>query len=130
LLYNQAVSVLDFGQDDLIYGPSAKGKLRAWRRRFGGKLLDEATKPEKDGFGSDWESRSIDAMEKCVANQNKVRFDLTNVDDMEGVLNNTGSYAGAITSKELRFIRDNWGRFESHIIFYKNNEEVKAPWLN
>jgi len=58
-----------------------------------------------------------------------VHFDLTNVDDIAGVLSNTGKYANTTTAQELRFIMENWNRFSNNVKFYNNGMEVAAPWI-
>jgi hypothetical protein len=51
------------------------------------------------------------------------------MDDIQGVLKNTGSYANSITAQELRYIENNWSRFSGSVKFYNNGIEVVAPWL-
>ena len=121
---------LKFGENDLTYGPKAGGALRAWQIKHGGKLLEDVSDVFYDGFGADWIGRSIHQLKKFTARGNKIRFDLTYMADLDGVLNNIGKYAEMITSQELRYIRDNWKRLNKCVIFYKNNKEVPAPWLN
>jgi YD repeat-containing protein len=66
-------------------------------------------------------------MEQTLSKNGVIRFDLTNMDDISGVLNGA-SYRNAITSYELNYIRDNWGRFSNNVKFYSNGMEVYPPW--
>ncbi|MCQ2590137.1 MAG: hypothetical protein MJ179_06910 [Treponema sp.] len=38
------------------------------------------------------------------------------------------NYASAITSQELRYIRDNWDFFKESVIFSISETIVEAPW--
>ena len=69
-------------------------------------------------------------MEKALRNGHKIHFDLTNVEDIYGILNNTGRFANTVTAQELRYIRHNWSRTEvkNAVKFYVNDVEVSPPW--
>jgi len=116
--------LLKFGADDLVYGPSAGGALRGLQQRAGGRLLTDFSKP----LGSSWADFSITTLNKQVQSGGKVRFDLTNVSDLKGVLSNRGSFANTVTAKELRHIQSNWSQFKGSTTFYRNGQEVAAPW--
>ena len=118
------VRPLRFGSNDLVYGPSAGGKLLALQRSAGGKLLTDLPKPAN----SSWIDFSTNKINATVESGNYIRFDLTHMKDISGVLNNTGQYAGKVTAQELRYIQNNWGRLRGGVKFYKNGVEVKAPW--
>jgi hypothetical protein len=98
---------LRFGSNDLVYGPSATGRLRQLQQRAGGKTLTDAV---SDLGGRTWIQASIDTMEEALRNGHKIHFDLTNVEDIHGILNNTGRFANTVTAQELRYIRQNWSR--------------------
>ena len=57
-----------------------------------------------------------------------VRFDLTSVEELPGVLAGYGRFANTITAVELRYIQMNWERFRSIVKFYDRGREVPAPW--
>ena len=86
--------------------------------------------PYENGYGDDWLSFSTDTIENTINAGYKIRFDLTYMDDIDGVLNGTGKYANSITAGELRYIQDNWSRLSGGVIFYFNGEEVLPPWMN
>ena len=69
-------------------------------------------------------------MEEALRNGRKVHSDLTNVEDIHCILNNTGRFANTITAQELRYIRQNWSRaeFKNAVKFYVNDVEVSPPW--
>ena len=116
--------ILKFGADDLVYGPSAKGALRQLQEKAGGKLLTDIPKPP----GKSWTEFSIDTLNKQLSQGGKIRFDLTNVKDITGVLNGTGKYGNTVTAAELRHIHGNWLQFQNNVTFYRNGLEVSAPW--
>ena len=67
-------------------------------------------------------------IDKTVASGNKIHFDLTYMQNIDGVLN--GTYKpNAITSTELNYIKNNWIRLKESVKFYLNDMEVKAPWI-
>jgi RHS repeat-associated protein len=119
---------LKFGDNDLVYGPSAGRKLAEFSEAYGGKTLTSLEGPFESGYSS-WEEYSIAKIEETVASGNKIHFDLTHMEDTDGPLNNTGEYANATTSHELRYIRDNWQSLRRGVQFYRNGMKEKPPWL-
>jgi hypothetical protein len=115
---------LKFGPHDLVYGPSAGGKLRELQQRAGGKLLTDLTKPE----GMAWERFTVHAMETARSRGAKIHFDLTHMEDIEGVLAGTSRHAGKVTGTELRYLRDHWKRFQKTVTFYRDDVPVEPPW--
>lgn len=122
-------SSLKFGDNDLVYGPSAGGKLVQLQKSAGGKLLSDIGNPYDNGYGSDWLRFSTDTIDDTARQGNFIHFDLTNMQDLEGILNGTSPYVGRITSGELRYIRDNWDRLSGNVKFYNNGKEVLPPWM-
>ena len=120
---------LKFASDDLVYGPSAGKNLRNLQEAAGGKTLTDIGSPFDFGLGQDWPEFSKQQMDAAVASGNKIHFDLTEVKNLDGVLQNSGQYADSVTAVELRYIRDNWPRFKDSVKFYIHGQEVKAPWL-
>jgi hypothetical protein len=121
---------LIFADNDLVYGPSFNRALERFCLRCGGNLLADVSDTAADGFGGDWIARSIYHIELCMLNGNKIRFDLTNMANLQGVLNNTGEWSDTVTANELRYIRNNWEKLQGSIVFYMNDREVVAPWQN
>lgn len=89
-----AQTPLRFAENDLVYGPSANGRLFALKNDSGGQLLSDMLEANgKDvyaDFGGDWKAASKWAMDKNVADGYHIHFDLTNMKDIDGVL---GGYA-------------------------------------
>src|SRR5205823_6419084 len=111
--------------DDLVYGASAGGNLRALQEKAGGKLLTDLPKP----FEQSWEQFTKETLDNAAKTGRQVHFDLTHMDDIGGVLAGTGEWADKITAIELRYIRDNWNKFNPKPKFYQNGAEVSPPWL-
>jgi hypothetical protein len=114
-----------FSDQDLLYGPSAMGALRRWQKSAGGRLLTDV--PRSDP-GQSITEFSIEVLDRQVARGGRIHFDLTNIQDLRGVLAGSGDYANKITSKELRHIQLHWSRFKDHTKFYRNGIEVPPPW--
>ena len=128
---NHAISSLKIPMKDLIYGPYGGRKVREFQERHGGHVLGDL-KGEgvyENGFG-DIITYSCYEIDRCRALGRQLHFDLTYMDDIPGVLNNSGLWANKITSYELRHIRDNWNWLYDVVKFYMNDKEVPAPWIN
>ncbi|MEP7051066.1 MAG: hypothetical protein ABJB12_11970, partial [Pseudomonadota bacterium] len=121
---DKAESALRFGANDLVYGPSAGGALRQLQQAAGGRLLTDVGGP---AAGQSWAEFSIQTLENQLASGGNIRFDLSNVNDIQGVLNGT-AYVGATTSAELNYLQANWSNFQNQVSFYSNGAEVSAPW--
>jgi len=119
-------TALEFGANDLVYGTSSGGRLRSLQREAGGVLLSDMYRHKPAGMS--WTEFSYRTMDRAAATGRPIRFDLTNVGDIENVLNNRGPYANAVTAHELRYLRQNWSRFERNVFFYRNGVEVGMPW--
>jgi RHS repeat-associated protein len=116
---------LRFGPNDLVYGPSARGYLRALQQEAGGVLLDDLPKPPTLPW-KDFTTRTLDA---AASSGRRVRFDLTHINDLQGVLRGEGYWADTVTAHELRYLQANWARFQKITHFYRNGAEVAAPWV-
>ena len=81
-----AGNVLKFGENDLVYGPSARGALRELAEESGGKLLTDLPKPPD----MSWTEFSLQTLDEAAASGRGVRFDLTNMADVEGALAQSG----------------------------------------
>jgi hypothetical protein len=94
-------------------------------QRAGGKLLSDMPRKEVIDtfeFSKRW-------MENTLKNGDKLHFDLTHMDDLPGIVANTGRFANTITAQELRYLMVNWNRFQSIVIFYRNDVPVRPPWI-
>jgi hypothetical protein len=121
-----ATKALKFGPHDLVYGPNAGSHtLLDLKNSAGGTLLDDIIKARgglPQGVGIHDFTKNV--LDEAVSNGRLVRFDLTYVNDLKGVLNGT-AFTGKVTTTELRHIRSNWDRFKSIVKFYKNGKEFK-----
>jgi hypothetical protein len=107
----------------LVYGPSADGALATLAEELGGETLTDLEKPME----LTWEQFSQQTLDNAVASNRQVVFDLTNMNDIPGVLNGT-AYSEATTSFELRYIQSNWSLFSRIVKFLNNGQIVGAPW--
>lgn len=119
-----AQAELRFGANDLVYGPSAGGQLRGLAEKAGGRLLTDLPKPPSLSFTQ----FSLQTLDEAAAAGTNVRFDLTNVKDLKGVLAGTGEFANTVTGQELRHIATNWDRFRSVVSFYRGGAPEATPW--
>jgi hypothetical protein len=67
-------------------------------------------------------------LEKQLAQGGQIRFDLTHLHNLDGVLRNTGEHAASVTAQELRYLQANWRRFQGNVNFYRNSVKVAPPW--
>jgi hypothetical protein len=116
-------TALEFGETDLVYGPSAKGALRKLVEEAGGRLLTDLPKPPELTF----EQFSLQTLDKAAESGNMIRFDLTNMQDIAGTLNGMGKFADTVTGAELRHIQLGWGTFQNVVKFYFRGAEVPPP---
>lgn len=116
---------LQFGPDDLVFGPSAQGKLRELQQAAGGNLLEDLEKPP----AKTWNEFILDTFDQAAASRRQVHFDRTYIEDIEGVLAGIGAHADKITSQVLRRMRDQWNSFTLKPKFYQDGKEVAPPWL-
>ena len=110
-------------QKPLVYGPSARGSLAARAKELGGETLTDMEKPMELG----WTEFSLQALDRAAASGRSIIFDLTNMNDVPGVLDGS-AYPNAVTSKELKHIKENWSDFEDVVCFCKDGKKVKRPW--
>jgi len=112
-----ALTRLRFGASDLVYGPTAEGRLDALRDAAGGKTLWQLVPAE--GV-KDWNALSIEKMGLARESGARIHFDLTNVDNLPGVLDGSSPLAFTCTGQELWYLRENWSRFEGSVTFYSD----------
>jgi RHS repeat-associated protein len=126
--------VLEFGADDLVYGVyqaslEVDGRAltvnptRLLQERAGGRLLTDVPNPGALPV----RQFSAQTMEATARQGGTVRFDLTHIRDVQGVLAGT-SFPDAVTSFELRYIQANWPRLQGSVRFYRSGREVAPPW--
>ena len=121
-------AALQFGPLDLVYGPSARDKLRELTDRSGGRRLNEMA---ESAVYSSMEPKSAQALDWARAGGGKVHFDLTHMADIPGALAGTGEHGGKVTAFELRYIREGWNEgFSAVVVFYRDGAVVAPPWLS
>lgn len=137
---------LRFGPNDLVYGPDAEGALYRFAKRTGGRMLiDVGARPRLVKSFRDWTIIILDqaagrepstllgvqvasVVTRMISKGTLIRFDLTHMRDLPGVLMGTGDYGDSVTALELRYIRDNWPDFRRITRFYRDDREVRPPW--
>jgi|GEM_PF-1691595 len=97
--------------------------------------LGAATKADTYGLemGTRW---SKTALEYSLAHgAGKIHFHLDGMGDLAGVFDKTGDYGYNVTSRELRYVKRFWMRFQHKVIFYNGYAPslrpviVCPPWI-
>lgn len=118
---------LVFGLLDLVYGPSAKGKLRELSNQAGGRLLNDVA--ESTVFPN-FMAKSKAALDWARNSGGTVHFDLSHIPDVAGALAGTGPKADSVTSFELRYVREHWASdpgFRGKVHFYLDGKRLERP---
>ena len=118
-------AIVAAAQGPLVYGPSAGGQLANLAAELGGQTLNEIASAGPGPIG--WAEFSIQTLQEAAASGRQVIFDLTNMQDIPGVLAGT-AYVGAVTSAELQFIQQNWASMRGVVQFINNGSNVLPPW--
>jgi hypothetical protein len=84
-------------------------------------------------YGTRW---SKTALEYALSNgQGVVHFHLDGMGNINDIVNKAGNFSHNVTSRELRYIFRNWGRFKNKVVFYNGYDaadhvvKVVEPWL-
>lgn len=112
-----------FGRDDLVYGLT--DNLDSFRAAGGGggrKLIE--IRPDS----KDWKADTVLELDKALAEGRAIRFDVSGIDDLAGVIGGYGPHADSVTATELRHIYDNWVSFQDIVTFYENGKVVVPSW--
>jgi len=115
----------DGGCGPLLYGPSAGGKLAQLAKEKGWVTLNDFFNGAVHG---DVRQFTLRVLDRAATSGREIYFDLTYLEDAQGVLAGTGKYGNSITALELRYIKTNWSRFHNIVKFLKNGVEVAPPW--
>ena len=100
--------------------------MRKRANELGGELLTDLPVPE--GGVTNWTTFSLSTLDAAAASGRPVVFDLTNMEDVPGVLDGS-AHADKVTSKELRHIKDNWDdKFKDNVVFCKDGKRADKPW--
>jgi Domain of unknown function (DUF4150) len=111
------------GEKPLVYGPSARGALAARAEEIGGVTLTSIEKPME----LSWTQFSLQTLDEAAAAGRPIVFDLTHMQNIPGVLDGT-AFPNAVTSKELRHIKENWSGFRDVVHFCKDGKRAERPW--
>lgn len=118
-------SVFDFVRpENFIYGPSFNNSVRDLTDQCGCREVNDLDNDECL-YPLELSKKTI---MKSVGEGYRIIFDLTHIEDLPGVLSNTGPYASKITSEELRYIKQNYNFLQNNVIFIKDYQEVEKPW--
>lgn len=71
---------------------------------------------------------SMQTLDSAAESGRPVIFDLTNMQDIPGVLSGTGQFANTVTGAELRYIQANWATFQGNVTFYSGGAPAGVPW--
>ncbi len=119
-----AIKYGDTGTLDVVNGLYNGGVRRAVNK-FGGKALIDFDRPMEL---TDWFEFSKIKMEQTLANNKTARFVMDGVDN-KAAFNSGSEFYTSLTSKELRYIRDNWTRFKDNVQFVKFDKKWdQIPW--
>lgn len=133
--FNQKLPVknIKFPTTALYSGNTVKSEFGT--RNKGGKGAHPTTKAEYTDMagGTRWSKTALeDALGRLTG---KIHFHLTGMGELAGIFNKSGNYSYNVTSRELRYVRRMYFRFQHKIIFYNGyNSTLKAvmvypPWV-
>lgn len=114
----------------LALGLTRLGALAQWAGRNDACTLFES-KIVSDPVGTglnDWTKFLPDRLNHAAQAGVQVHFHLDDMVDIPDIRNNCGLYANKYTSIELRYIRDNWDRFNPKPLFYRGGRQTNRPF--
>jgi hypothetical protein len=109
----------------IALGLMRHGKLREFANSIDACMLTDFNKPPE----LDWHDFAKSTLNRAARERRRVHFNLTDMNDLSGVLNKRGPYRDAITTTELCHIRDNWSDFKDITQFYRNGRKADPPWI-
>jgi hypothetical protein len=106
----------------------------------GGQKKYQDGAPNKGGnyahpfqHGVRWSKTALEHV--AATGRGHIHFHLDGMGSIGDIVDRSGGYAYNVTSRELRYLHRNWGRFQQHVIFYNGYTahgdavRVQAPWL-
>jgi hypothetical protein len=123
----------DLRRFPLAYGVTHRGELRRFVRamevlhRAEGiarvvELVDDVN------YGLPQAAWTIIALHKAATIRRPVYFNLNHLTGIPEILSDRGELANRLTGMELRYIYQQWQRFEHNVTFWKLDSQVAAPW--
>ena len=103
------------GPRDLICGPAGPCGPGRLVEVAGGRTVFDFY---EDMRGDDWGTFSTRILRRTWRKDDRIHFDLTHVEDREGVLAGTGRWAHTYTAIELRFLAANWAECGDLVTFW------------
>lgn len=124
----------NFGKNDLVYGRYKDAHVQKIVQHAGGKSFS-SVKLEKhtniDGrprlSEPSIKRKSLQVLRSAAKSGRQVHFDLTGTARLRSVMKGK-AHKEAITSAELRYIKNNWHNFKTKPKFYRNGKQVDPPW--
>ena len=106
----------------LVYG-TAEGGYANFAEAVGGRTINAITKP----VNLNWNQFSSQVLDTAVQTKTPVLFSLQGIEDIDQVLAGQARTMNT-TSYELRYLQQNWPRFQNIVRFYNNGAQVAPPW--
>lgn len=84
-------------------------------------------------LGTRWSKTALEA--SLARGGGRIHFHLTGMGDLAGTLGKTGGYSHNVTSRELRYVKRFWNRFQHRVTFYNGYSAallpviVVPPWI-
>jgi hypothetical protein len=106
----------------LVYG-TAEGGYANFAEAVGGRTINSIPKP----VNSNWNQFSAQVLDSAAQTKTPVLFSLQGIEDIDQVLAGQARTMNT-TSYELRYLQQNWPRFQNIVRFYNNGAQVAPPW--
>ena len=106
----------------LVYG-TAEGDYANFAGMVGGRTINSIPKP----MNLTWQQFSAQVLDSAAQTKTPVLFSLQDMKQLKQVLAGT-AYQNKVTSFELRYIQQNWSKFQNIVRFYNNGAQVPPPW--
>jgi hypothetical protein len=106
----------------LVYG-TAEGGYANFAEAVGGRTINSIAKP----VNLNWNQFSAQVLDSAVQTKTPVLFSLQGIEDIDQVLAGQARTMNT-TSYELRYLQQNWPRFQNIVRFYNNGAQVAPPW--
>jgi hypothetical protein len=106
----------------LVYG-AAEGGYANFAEAVGGRTINSIAKP----VNLNWNQFSAQVLDSAAQTKTPVLFSLQGIEDIDQVLAGQARTMNT-TSYELRYLQQNWPRFQNIVRFYNNGAQVAPTW--